>query len=276
MLKLKCNECGGPLRRSGGEYACENGHIYPASPEGYIEFIGKDAESDHEGDSPEIVQSKHDFLDKGYYATLSEAVGDTGLRLLKLCPSPAVIVDCCCGEGHYTRSLLRELKKAEAEAEVLAFDLSREAVALAAKQGGGALYAHADVYDMPLADDSVDLALNCFGPVPDAGMARILKPGGLLISVIPGRMHLYAMKTALFDLPVVVDESGHASKIMTRVKQIRVRDKIVLSELEDLKNLFMMTPEMAREGAYYFEKLKGLQDLEIETDFILQIFRKPK
>ena len=276
MLKLKCNACGGPLKRSSGEYACENGHTYPLSPEGYIEFIGTHAESDHEGDSSEILQSKRDFLNKGYFDILSEAIGDTVLRLLKLCPDSAVIVDSCCGEGYYTRSLLREMKKMEKEAGIFAFDLSREAVALAAEQGGGALYAHADVYDMPLVDDSVDLAINCFGPVPDAGIARILKPGGLLVSAIPGRMHLYAMKTALFDLPVVVDESGHASKTMARVKQIRVRDEMVLSELEDLRNLFMMTPEMAREGEYYLEKLKGLQDMEIEMDFILQIFRKPK
>ena len=276
MIKLKCNICGKALSKSDGGYSCDEGHIYPVFSEGYIDFIGSRSDPKREGNPPEIVEAKRDFLSKGYFSILSEAIEDTVMRLLKLCPGTAVLADCCCGEGYYTRNLAAELKRSGKSVEMFAFDLSRTAVEMAAKQGGDALYAYADVFDMPLADASVDIALNCFGPVPDAEIARILKPGGLFVSVIPGRMHLYAMKSALFDIASVVDESGHVSQTMTRVKQIRVRDEIAISDLKDLKNLFMMTPEIAREGEYYIDRLKRLRDLEIEIDFILQIFRKAK
>ena len=275
-MKFRCNTCKAPIKATEHGYACANGHSYTVTPEGVIDMRREKEPAGRTGNSLEIVQSKKDFLNEGFFSILSEAIADTVSRLCDRCPNPAVIADCCCGEGYYTRNLLEELKKSEKQVELFAFDLSKDAVHMAAEQSNGGIYACADVYDIPLEDESVDIVLNCFGPTPDEEIARILKPGGIFLAVIPGRMHLYAMKTALFDVPTVVDETGHISKRLVRAKQMRVRDEIALEHTKDLENLFSMTPEMVREGEYYKEKLGTLKDLEMEIDFILQIFRKPK
>ncbi len=275
-MKLKCSKCGYPLEHKEEAFVCENGHEHTKTAQGYFDLTGGEIPAGHKGNTPEIIQAKHSFLEKGFYSMLSEAIEDTVLKLSTLCPSPVTLIDCCCGEGYYTRNLFAEMKRSNKPVDLLAMDLSEEAVRLAAERSNGGLYALADAYQIPVMDGTADIVLNCFSPASDGEIARVLKPGGIFLSVIPGRMHLYAMKTALFDVPVVVDETGHVSKKLVRVKQVRVRDEIAMSEVDDLENLFKMSPEMANEGEYYLHRLKTLRDLEIETDFILQIFRKSK
>ncbi len=54
-----------------------------------------------------------------------------------------------------------------------------------------------DLANLPLLDNSIDILLNLLSPANYQEFARVLKPGGLLIKVIPGSEYLKEVRQAL-------------------------------------------------------------------------------
>jgi SAM-dependent methyltransferase len=101
-----------------------------------------------------------------------------------------VVVDCACGDGTCARILGQRAR------EVLAFDLSEEAVATAQRGTvpGNVRFAVASATALPVADDFADLyvSLETIEHLSDANAvlceaARVLKPDGTLICSTPDR-----------------------------------------------------------------------------------------
>src|SRR5205807_1251711 len=82
-----------------------------------------------------------------------------------------------------------------------AIDLSKVAVRLAARRTTGIDYAVADAFGLPVEDGSLDVVLSVFGPVVSAEAERVLAPGGVVIAVGPGPLHLIELKQLLMDHP---------------------------------------------------------------------------
>ena len=55
----------------------------------------------------------------------------------------------------------------------------------------------ASVYRLPLPDGSVDLLTNVFSPLAAEEFARVLRPGGAFLYVVPAPEHLWEMKQVL-------------------------------------------------------------------------------
>ena len=105
------------------------------------------------------------------------------------------MLDAGCGEGYYLGHV-RERLAAEAglagqPPDCTGFDVSRDAVRLAAKRYGDCFFAVADVWaSLPVADASVAVLLNIFAPRNPNDFGRMVAPRGRLIVAIPGRDHL--------------------------------------------------------------------------------------
>lgn len=100
----------------------------------------------------------------------------------------AVIADVGCGTGGTAAAVARCFPRAK----IVGLDLAPEAIALAKRRGVGVL-ARASANALPLAPASLDAALlldvlnhrEVDGPAALAGVARALKPGGLLLVNVP-------------------------------------------------------------------------------------------
>ena len=79
---------------------------------------------------------------------------------------------------------------------------------------------------LPIRDDTVDVALNIFAPRNGGEFARILRPGGRLVVVVPAEAHLQELRRsgALLDIPEgkadrvteqLVESGFHAETITT-------------------------------------------------------------
>ena len=134
-------------------------------------------------------------------------------------------------------------------------------------------YAVASVFHIPAAQNMFDLALLCFAPFCGSELARVLKPGGTLLSVIPGARHLYTMKEVLYREPYENDEQGFDSDSFRLCDRIRVRSEIQLSQTE-LGNLFRMTPYFCRCEEDAKHTLCALTGLGTEIDFVIQVLQK--
>ncbi len=91
-----------------------------------------------------------------------------------------VVADAGCGEGYYLRSVCPERDMIR-----IGFDLSKEAVLLAAKGDRRSTYFVGDLANIPLADGCCDAVLDVFTPANYAQFGRILKKDGVLIKLAP-------------------------------------------------------------------------------------------
>lgn len=268
MNNLICPVCGKNLTLNGKSYVCESHHCFDIAKQGYVNLLT----SIHKagsliGDNRDMAVSRRHFLEKGYFDALSEALQLFILGHKKATP---VITDICCGEGYYGDYIKKRIN-----CEMYGFDLSKEMVKLAASRKNGCLYFVANLSRIPLKDSCCDFALHLFAPFHEKEFSRILADDGYLISVIPGENHLFELKQALYDTPYKNDEQAPKTESLILSDTIKVTRKIHLCSSEDITALFKMTPYYYHTKRQDKEKLASLSSLDVTTEFVLLIYKKP-
>lgn len=64
----------------------------------------------------------------------------------------------------------------------------------------------ASSYHLPVADEHVDVLLDCFSPLALEEFRRVLRPGGTFVYVVPAADHLWQLKEVLYDRPYPNEE----------------------------------------------------------------------
>ena len=227
---LICPVCGRPLFREDKTFCCENRHSYDVAKEGYVNLLRSGKSGDLIGDDKTSARCRRDFLNKGYYALLKDAL------VSLFAGREGALLDICCGEGYYTSALGENTGLS-----VFGFDISREMVRLAAKRGNGTYFV-ANMASIPVEEASFDYAVHLFAPFNEAAFAKVLKDGGRLYTVIPGRFHLWGLKQTLYDTPYENDEILPQTKQLRLISQRKVTAPITLNCQEDIQAVFRMTP----------------------------------
>ena len=258
MPSLICPVCGKRLERKSGSLVCEKGHSYDVAKEGYVNLLRSGRDGDGIGDDKISCRSRRDFLNKGYYSVLRDALKEEiGKR-----PVGSSVLDICCGEGYYTSSF------AQGKYDVFGFDISKEAVRLASKRGN-ASYFVSNMTSIPFEDGSFDVATELFAPFCESEFARILKDGGSLFTVVPAAKHLWGLKTLLYDNPYENDEKLPETSLF-EVKNLRtVTSTVTLETNEDIKAVFRMTPYFFRTSLSDKQKLETVPSLTTEIGFVI-------
>lgn len=273
---LLCPVCHRPLVESERGAACEQGHRFDRAREGYLYLLRSSKSGDNMGDPKAQARSRRDFLNRGYYAPLRDAMVKIvhervdNLRNETNEPDesdPLTLLDICCGEGYYT-SAMGEVPGVEA----YGFDLGKEMVRLAAKRGG-AEYFVANMKDIPVADGAFDVVTHLFAPFNEREFSRVLAPAGSLFTVVPGARHLFGLKEVLYDTPYLNDEKLPATEELDLVGRHKIVDHITLETPEDIEAVFQMTPYYYRTRREDRERLAGLRQLQTDIEFVIAEYR---
>ena len=266
-----CPVCGEALAADEHEYRCANGHLFDRAAKGYVNLLPANRKHSAEpGDDPDSLRARRAFLQTQHYRPLANALCAAAERYCKNAPA---VLDCCCGEGYYTHLLAQTLREQEPGARLAAFDISRQGVKMACSRSDPTEYAVASVFHIPAAAESLDLAVLSFAPFCGKELARVLKPGGVLLGVIPGARHLFSMKRVLYRTPYENDEQGMESDAFALHDTVRVSGKLRLSQTE-LANLFRMTPYFCRCEEEAKRRLLALPELDTEIDFVIRILKR--
>ncbi|MGI6260781.1 MAG: putative RNA methyltransferase [Acutalibacteraceae bacterium] len=266
-----CPICGEALTADEREYHCANGHLFDRAAKGYVNLLPANRKHSAEpGDDPESLRARRAFLQTGHYRPLADALCTAAGQY---CGAAPAALDCCCGEGYYTRLLAQTLREQKPGARLAAFDISRQGVKMACSRSDPTEYAVASVFHIPAPTESFDLAVLCFAPFCGEELARVLKPGGMLLGVIPGARHLFAMKKALYREPYENDEQGMESDAFILHDTVRVSGEIYLSQTE-LANLFRMTPYFCRCEEDAKQRLLALPGLCTEIEFVVRVLKR--
>lgn len=201
---LRCPRCGEPLTLSEGRsLLCGNAHCFDLSAKGYANLAPDHNQSKEKYDTA-LFESRSRVFDAGFYAPVANALCRMAERALPAAPRATpnapdsnrpLMVDVGCGEGYYARALA----ELPARPRVIGLDLSRDAILAAARQSMRTAWLVADLTRLPLADHSVDVLIDVLTPADYGEFARVLKPGGALVKVIPADDYLVEVRAAVAD-----------------------------------------------------------------------------
>ena len=266
MSILQCPVCGADLLCSDKLERCENGHSFDIAKEGYVNLLRSGKPGDFKGDNKEMARSRRDFLNQGFYSPLAAAIEKCAARYSA---DGDAVLDICCGEGYYTDWLTKRLRR-----DFYGFDISKNMVRLAGKRKCGATFFVANIAAIPVKSESVQTAFHLFAPFHAEEFSRILSPGGVLVTAIPGKRHLFGLKAALYETPYENDEQPPKAGNLRLIDTVRVRGEIALSSQEEINALFQMTPYYYHTPAAGMRRLEALQSLDTEIEVVLLVYQK--
>lgn len=274
MSLFCCPLCAAPLTLGDHAYTCPGGHSFDLAAAGYVHLLPANRKhSQNPGDDKAMVAARSDFLDRGYYAPLRDALCKLALRSTGDRPAPALL-DSGCGEGYYTAGLYQALTAAGCAPKIAGVDISKFALRRAAKRLPRGEFAVASVYHLPLADESVDALVNVFSPLSAEEFSRVLRPGGLFCYVVPSARHLWEMKQVLYARPYEnpVKREDYPGFVWQGADQVRCA--LSLSSNQDIMALFGMTPYAWKTPKEGVERLSALDHLDCQAGFDIHIYRK--
>lgn len=267
MSLFSCPICGAPLTREGRTYTCPNRHCYDVAREGYVHLLpANQKHSANPGDDKAMIAARTAFLDGDYYAPLRETLCTVVSAHGGQNPK---ILDVGCGEGYYTQGLAQL-----PGAEIAGVDLSKAGLKKAARRVNEGEFAVASVYHLPVADEAVDVVVDCFAPLALEEYRRVLRKGGLFVYVVPAPQHLMEMKAVLYDTPYPNPEERVEYEGFSYVDILPVTTTFTLPDQASIQALFGMTPYAWKTPRAGVERLEQLEQLTVTADFRVHVFRR--
>lgn len=267
---FRCPVCGSEMQKEGKTLRCSSGHCYDYAKSGYVNLLMSQQGKLH-GDDKSMVRARTAFLSQGYYRPLLDMISSVAMPHL---PESLHLFDAGCGEGWYTEEFHKILQSKGLNPESVGIDISKDALAAAAKRPFRGEFAVGSLYHIPLNDAWADLIVNIFAPDCSEEFSRILKPGGIYVKAIPLEDHLLELKNAVYDSvyenEVVIPNYPEFELISNTV----LRKKIFLPDNEMVKNLFSMTPYARKTSPEDIAKLEKIETLDTTISFSVLLFKK--
>lgn len=265
-MSFTCPLCHQPLTQSNNSFVCPLRHQFDVAKEGYINLLPvQHKRSRDPGDSAAMMQARRAFLDAGHYQPLRDAV----INLLRgrLDKSATAILDIGCGEGYYTHAF------ADALPEITTFglDVAKTAIKAAARRYSQVKFCVASSYRLPFADASMDAVIRIYAPCKAQELARVVKPGGWVVTARPGPHHLMELKGLIYDevrlhAPHTEQLDGFSLQQSTRLAyhmQLNAEEAVALLQ---------MTPFAWRARPEVWEQLAASVGFSCQTDFNLHLW----
>jgi len=254
-------------------WRCSQNHCFDRSKEGYVNLLlNTHKKSAEPGDSKQMIRSRRNFLDAGYYQPLRAALVE--LLRMHLPQHSTRICDVGCGEGFFTSACSEGTPDS---VSVHGLDISKEAIRLAARRYRQCAFCVASSYRMPYPDGSMDAFVRVMAPSISEELRRVLRPEGIVITVTPAPRHLYQFKYELFDGASVHLHDSEPERVdglqLVAAEQLSFEMEL---EREHLPSLLQMTPLGWMAPAEALERVTVAEGiLKCEADFWLCV-HKPK
>lgn len=262
---LACPLDGNPLSRDGESWRCSSGHNFDTARQGYVHLLPvQNKRSRDPGDSRDMVAARQQFLNAGYYQSVSEAVNRAALQGADRIESLACL-DAGCGEGYYLRKLAAAGNTVPLS--LLGVDISKWAVLAAAKQDSRPRWVVGSNAGLPVLPGTMDRILCLFGFPVYTEFTRVLRPGGVLVRADAGPDHLRELREIIYpELRPTKQPVADPPEGFSVLASETVRYPLVLDSHDAIADLLAMTPHLYRAPKEGREKAARLQTLTVTVD----------
>ena len=265
MTVLACPLCRAALDDLDGRtFGCPDGHRFDRARDGSVDLLRPGRPRRDTGDDAAMVQARRSFLDRGRYDVLVD-----GLRAVVEGLQPRTVLDVGCGEGTITAAVVG------AGREVVAVDLSKPAVRLAARRlGRAATCCVAGATEVPALDRSCDLVLSVMSPTSESEFRRVARPGGHVVVVAPGPDHLDGLRRLLYADYRPHDGEVPLADVLPVVAVERLRSDQLLDPGE-AELVWAMTPYRWNAPAEGVARLRAAAAVPVTVDFLVTTLAVP-
>ena len=262
-----CTICGCTGAVKNSSFICRNGHCFDISAKGYINFAPHQKATKY---SKNIFESRRAVFSDGFYNTVL-------LHLAKfveenLAPGRITnILDAGCGEGYYS-AYLKACETLQDKTNIIAMDIEKAAILLACRGQCDYSPIVGDINKIPLADNTADILLNILTPANYSEFSRVLRPGGIIIKIIPGENYLAEIRTAIAGK--IKAEAYSTDRVLNHFKQnmkLLSLDKITCtlpvtnSQALDFFNMTPMTMDISADEV----DLSRVNTITIDLAFVV-------
>lgn len=272
---LSCPVCSAELGLKENQLICENQHSFDRARQGYYNLLlNQHKKSKAPGDNAEMVIARNNFLNQGYYQSISDTINQFAVDQLWQ-NGKANILDMGCGEGYYTHRLQESLSDHQIEADVYGLDISKEAVKTAAKRNKDITWLVANANKPPFMENQAHLILNIFNRIMPDSLANLCHEKGRLLVVSAGAYHLQQLKEAIYETPRYAEfDCQSALKAHFDHSHRTELDFTIVLNQTGVKALLGMTPHVWRSSPQTQTRLNALDELELRVQVNLDLFQK--
>lgn len=266
-MSYLCPLCHSPLSLIEKSFVCPQGHQFDKAKEGYVNLLPvQHKKSKDPGDSSEMMQARRAFLDAGHYQSLRDEICQLLTKF-----APKTLLDIGCGEGYYTAGFAHAL--AGTVEAIWGLDVSKVAIRYAARRYPQVQFCVASSHRLPFDEQSLDAVVRIFAPCKAQELARVIKPGGLLITATPGPRHLMQLKGLIYQ--DVMLHSAEVESLPGFVEEQTLQKGWSMKlKGEEAVALLQMTPFAWRARPEVWAALKDETAYACDTDFIIRVWRR--
>lgn len=263
----RCPLCREVLTLQTNAWRCTHGHQFDLAREGYVNLLPVQHKKSLEpGDNAEMIQARRAFLDAGHYQFLSDAINQ---QLAGVLLSTDALLDLGCGEGYYSARAASALNGVQ----VYGLDISKTAVRAASKRYKNLHCCVASSYALPFTDGVFAGLLRIYAPSDAGEMARVLRPGGYLLTVSPAPEHLWQFKQQAYATVRLHPDTVKAEAGFRHLQRQRLQSLWQAPDAATMMQLIEMTP-LAYKLNDAMREILCQQLPAIQLDFYLDLYQK--
>lgn len=264
---LICPLCQNPLYQQQRAFRCGQGHHFDQAREGYLNLLPvQHKRSLQPGDNAAMMAARRQFFEQGYYLPLQQAI----VKALAASTPEGSVLDLGCGEGYYTGALAEHFHSEALVSPVYGLDISKAAIQAAARRYKKPQFVVASSYKLPFAPAAFTGLLSVFAPFEPLEAARVLRPNGVLLRVLPAAEHLLQIKGLLYPEPRKHADLPEPLSGWRLLERQRVSTRFELDQQPALEALIAMTPYAWRLARVASEQLQAALPLQVSLDVWLE------
>nr|WP_246283045.1 methyltransferase domain-containing protein [Marinifaba aquimaris] len=217
-----------------------------------------------------MVQARRQFLDTNWYQAISDLLNSTVSQTLDTSRTNNLL-DAGCGEGYYLARLVEHCDK---EINAYGLDISKFAVAAAAKKYKALNWLVASNRQIPLADSSLDSIICAFGFPCYQEFSEKLKPTGKLFLMETQEQHLIELRQLIYPelkayKPLDLTPAENANFVLEDKQSLQ---QSITLDKQAISQLLAMTPHLYRAPKEGIAKVEALSTLTLTLDVALYQF----
>lgn len=267
---LRCPHCRSPLDLRQHALRCAQGHSFDVARQGYVNLLPR-RPATGTGDTAAMVQARMSFLGRGHYARFADAVARAVNETGQL---DEPVAEVGAGTAYYLAQVLHGRT-----GPGVAIDVSSAAARRAARSHPRIGSVVADAWtSLPLADRCLGAAAVAFAPRSGGELARVVRPGGRVVVLVPAVDHLQQLRSALGLMQVDARKSERlAASLGDDIVPVGEREVRWTAPLQrsDVRDLVLMGPNAFHQAPDLDERIGELpESLPVTVSGIVHVLRR--
>lgn len=243
MHILQCPICNGKISLFEEQLKCSSGHCFDPSGSNYVNLLNHSVTKAY---NSHLFKARKALTQKDFFSPLSKMLIEVIAQHTSSSNKNKIFLDAGCGEGSLFNQIINQLKINDGSIRSVGIDISKEGIRLAGKHYPETLWMVADLANFPIVDNSIDVITNILSPANYSQFKRILKHGGIIIKVIPGKHYLQELREIFLKERKYLEYSNQKvislfEKNFRSIECRHISEKVSIDK-ENNSDLLKMTP----------------------------------